>query len=162
MERTCVTYSMRFQDSIPCNVLWLSVFFATFIVLDHVRGLVCLLGVLLIMPLHHNKHEVSHASKLVGMCTSQPGTHHSCSAVYFWCTLSGFQEALAASLYSEFSWTRVVLLVIMWSSTAVTACLFYDSHSVSYKKPQPTEKPASSSSRAPLTVLVENVGRAPD
>lgn len=162
MERACVSYSIRFQDSIPCNVLFLISFFASFIALDHVRGLVCLLGVLLIMPMHHNKHEAHQHSKLIGMCTSTPnGIHRSCAAVYFWCGLSGFQEALAATIYipSPASYLHILFIVIMWSASLIMGCLFYDSHLVCYNV-----KKVDPSSSTPTRIVIEHpaIGRAPD
>ena len=136
MERYVLLYASRARENRPCNWQALLFFFAVFIAVDNVRGLCCVIVVLMLLPFHCNKKSLEDCRKTsshFAWCTSQPGVHHSCAALYFWCAATGISECLCVTLdgvphpgrYS-FAMT-VVLFAVMWLASVLMLVLTADS-----------------------------------
>ena len=143
MQKECIPYAIRFQQNIPCNLVVLSVFLLLFCILDHIRGLCCVISVFCVMAMHVNKNE-NHPGRnhnAVAMCTSNQGIHRSCSAVYFWCASNGLAECLALSIYFDIPFqflpkpAYIGLIIALWLATLLMCILFYDSTTVAAKQP---------------------------
>lgn len=136
-------YLSRARENIPCNWIAIGAFFVIFTLLDHIRGLGTLIGLLVLLPLHCNKRASddtyrqghSNTQNLLVLCTEQSGVHRSCTALYFWCAANGITESLALTLHGPvekvyFVWLHVVLVFCLWGITLLITALLIDSLSV--------------------------------
>jgi hypothetical protein len=145
-EQYLNTYVSRARENVPCNWLVIAAFFVIFTLLDHIRGLGTLIGLLVLLPLHCNKRANDEAparplqslntQNLIVLCTETPGVHRSCSALYFWCAANGITESLALILHGpvEKAFPAVVQMILVFCLLGLTlliAALLIDSLTIS-------------------------------
>lgn len=173
MEKHITFYASRFRENTPCNTVLVVVFFVFFIALDHIRGLVTLVSVFCLLPLHCNKKESSEVSNPgsfgnqhpLAMCTNQPGVHRSCAAIYFVCVSTGLSEAMALSLDRSQNAPKLplsvhaVFLLALWIMTISMAVLLFDSLTLMRPPVHDIELAAAPKQRR---TELDHVARAPE
>lgn len=158
-------YLSRARTNVPCNWAIVASFFVTFVLLDHIRGLGTLIGLLVLLPLHCNKRAnedikttaTSVTSWLV-LCTETPGGHRSCTALYFWCAANGITESLALTLHGPVEKTlptvvQLILLLALWGLTLVIAALLIDSLTLNNNSSSSSNSKAAVDLESPVVVV---------
>lgn len=144
-DRYVNTYISKARENVPCNWVVIALFFVFFTLLDHIRGLGTLIGLLVLLPLHCNKRASDDSRQatsapqnqpLLVLCTEQPGVHRSCTALYFWCAANGITESLALTLHGPVEKVfpaiiQTILVFILWGTTLLISALLIDSLTVS-------------------------------
>lgn len=124
-------YLSRCRENMPCHWPVLVLYFTAFLCVDHIRALCALLWVMVLLPMHCNKrgNDAPRASAILDwrkdgivLCSSQPGTHWSCTAVYMWCAATGITECLCLLLLGpvDQNFPRLVFVLFALSFLGVT------------------------------------------
>lgn len=128
------SYVVRFQQNVPCNLTAVIIFLFLFVLLDHIRGLMCVIAILIFMHVFNNKNEhYPGRHNSLSLCTSNEGVHLSCAMTYGTCCTWGIAECLSLTVHPESGPTFlqfpvfVGFLIAMWLGVIAVSILFVDS-----------------------------------